>query len=109
MKMLYSTSQSLGIPLSSPTPKDSIPITEDEVSEAKPIKEEEEIDTLEEILISFTLSGANEEQIDMPMRGEDLVVPAVEAKETAYLQREREEEDAVAWKPSRHVRSEQIQ
>ena len=95
--------------LPSRTLEDSIPITEDESSEAVVILEEEEIDTLEKSLISFRLSGPNEEQIDMPMRGEDLVVPAVEAKETAYLQREREEEDAVAWKPSRHVRSEQIQ
>ena len=54
----------------SPTHEDSIPITEDEASEAEPIREEE-IDTLEEILISFTLSGANEEQIDMSASDED--------------------------------------
>ena len=53
------------------TPDNSIPITEDEASEAELILEEEEIDTLEESLISFRLSGPNEEQIDIVVSHED--------------------------------------
>ena len=57
--------------LPSRTLEDSIPITEDESSEAEVILEEEEIDTLEKSLISFRLSGPNEEQIDIVVSHED--------------------------------------
>ena len=46
--------------LPSPTLGDSILLVEDEASEAHTILEEEQIDTLEESLISFQLSGPNE-------------------------------------------------
>ena len=49
--------------LPSPTPDESIPIAEDEASDADPI--------LEEILISFWVSGSPEEQMDMPTSDED--------------------------------------
>ena len=57
--------------LTSPTPEDSIPNTKHEASEAKPILEEEKINTLEENLILFRITRPNEEQIDMPASDED--------------------------------------
>ena len=47
-------------PLTNLTPMDSIPNFEDEASEAAPLVEED-INTLEESLISFRLSEPNEE------------------------------------------------
>ena len=72
--------------LLSSTPENSIPIVEDEVGEAKMISEEEEIDTLEESLISFRLSRPNEEldcdgqPIDMLTRGKDSTVQSPQRK-----------------------------
>ena len=47
--------------LSSLSPEDSVSIAEYQTSEAKMILEKEEIDTQEVSLISFRLSGPNEE------------------------------------------------
>ena len=44
-----------------PNPNDSMPITENEANKAKMVVEKEEIDPSEESLISFRLSGPNEE------------------------------------------------
>ena len=50
--------------LPSPNPDDSILITDDDASEANTIwEEEEDIDTLEESLIWFQLSGSNQELV----------------------------------------------
>ena len=62
------------------TPNDSVPIIEDESSESQLTLEEEKIDTLEKILISFWLSGLNDEldrdgqPIDMSASEEDSIV-----------------------------------
>ena len=45
--------------LLTPTPEDSVPIIDDEASDGD-TPEKEDIDTLEESLISFRLSGPNE-------------------------------------------------
>ena len=61
-------------------PEDSIPIIEDKNNEAELIPEEEGIDTLKESLISFWLSGLNDEldrdgqPIDMSASEEDSIV-----------------------------------
>ena len=55
-------------------PEDSIPIIEDKNNEAELIPEEEGIDTLKESLISFWLSGPNEEKLEMPTSDEDSTV-----------------------------------
>ena len=57
--VVFDESASWYLPLS-PTPDDSIPSFEDEVSEAEMPPDEREIETLEESLISFRLSGPNE-------------------------------------------------
>ena len=65
-----------------PIPDDFVSITEDVASEADMNLEAEEINTQEESLISFRLSGLNEElardgqPTDMPVSNNDLAVPS---------------------------------
>ena len=58
---------------STPTPDNSIPNFEDEVSEAEMPPDEEEIGALEKSPISFRLSGPNEKLSQNVQSDEDLV------------------------------------